>query len=94
MYRIYSAPAGAENISPMEKERLLYKEAGTMDEAISWASHMSKTGHSVVLIDGDDGVAVRDQLLDLVGVHLAKPRGALQEEQHRETGQIAGRRRV
>ena len=26
-----------------------------MDEAISWASHMSKTGHSVVLIEGDDG---------------------------------------
>ena len=39
----------------MEKERILYKEAGTMDEAISWASHISRTGHSVVLIEGDDG---------------------------------------
>jgi hypothetical protein len=55
MYKVYSAPAGAENISPMEKEHLLYKEVGTMDEAISWASHMSRTGHSVVLIEGDDG---------------------------------------
>lgn len=55
MYKIYSAPAGAENISPMEKERLLYKEAMSMDEAISWAAHMSRTGHSVVLIEGDDG---------------------------------------
>ena len=55
MYRIYSAPAGVQDISPMEKERLLYKEVGTMDEAISWASHMSKTGRAVVLIEGDDG---------------------------------------
>lgn len=55
MYRVYSAPSGGQQVSPMEKERLLYKEVGTMDEAISWASHMSKTGHSVVLIDGDDG---------------------------------------
>jgi translation initiation factor 1 (eIF-1/SUI1) len=55
MYRVYSAPAGAASISPMEKEHLLYKEVGSMDEAISWASHMSRTGHSVVSIEGDDG---------------------------------------
>jgi translation initiation factor 1 (eIF-1/SUI1) len=55
MFKIYSAPSGAANISPMEKEHLLFKEALSMDEAISWASHMSKTGHSVVLIEGDDG---------------------------------------
>lgn len=55
MYRIYSAPAGTESVSPMEKEKLLYKEVGTMDEAISWAAHMSRTGHAVVSIEGDDG---------------------------------------
>lgn len=55
MFRIFSAPAGAQHISPIEKERLLYKEVGSMDEAISWASHMSKTGHAVVSIEGDDG---------------------------------------
>ena len=55
MYKIYSAPSGTETVSPMDKEKLLYKEVGTMDEAISWASHMSRTGHSVVSIEGDDG---------------------------------------
>lgn len=55
MYKIYSAPAGTETVSPIEKEKLLYKEVGTMDEAISWASHMSRTGHAVVSIEGDDG---------------------------------------
>ncbi|MEZ5890912.1 MAG: hypothetical protein R3D52_12175 [Xanthobacteraceae bacterium] len=55
MYRVFSAPTGGEEISPMDKDRLLYKEVGTMDEAISWASHMSKTGHAVVSIESDDG---------------------------------------
>jgi hypothetical protein len=55
MFRIYSAPAGKEQVAPMEKEHLLYKEVGTMDEAISWASHLSRTGHAVVSIEGDDG---------------------------------------
>lgn len=55
MYRVFSAPSGAQQVSPMDKERLLYKEVGSMDEAISWASHMSKTGHAVVSIEGDDG---------------------------------------
>ena len=55
MYKVYSAPAGTENVSPMEKDRLLYREVGTMDEAISWAAHMSRTGHAVMSIEGDDG---------------------------------------
>lgn len=55
MYRVYSAPAGAENISPFEKDRLLHRNLATMDEAIGWAAHMSRTGHAVLLIEGDDG---------------------------------------
>lgn len=55
MFKVYSAPSGAENISPMDKERMLFKQVLSMDEAISWAAHMSKSGHAVVLIEGDDG---------------------------------------
>lgn len=55
MYRVYSAPKGVENVSPIDKQKLLYKEVGSMDEAISFASHMSRTGHAVVSIEGDDG---------------------------------------
>lgn len=55
MYKIYSAPSGAQTVSPIEKDKLLYKEVSTMDEAIGWASHMSRTGHAVVSIEGDDG---------------------------------------
>lgn len=55
MYRIYSAPAGAVDISPLERDKLLHKDAASMDEAIGWAAHMSRTGHAVLLIEGDDG---------------------------------------
>ncbi|EJW11624.1 hypothetical protein A33M_2983 [Rhodovulum sp. PH10] len=55
MYKIYTAPEGVESISPMEKQNMLFKGVDTMDEAIGWASHMSRTGHSVLLIEGDDG---------------------------------------
>ena len=55
MFRVYTAPSGAEKISLAEKERLLHKELGSLDEAIGFASHMSRTGHAIVLIEGDDG---------------------------------------
>jgi hypothetical protein len=58
MYRVYSAPAGADDISPLERDRLLHKDVADMDEAIGWAAHMSRTGHAVLLIEGDDGTTL------------------------------------
>jgi len=38
-YRVYSGPRGAEAVSAMEKDRLLFKECATLDEALNWARH-------------------------------------------------------
>jgi hypothetical protein len=55
MFRIYSGPSGQEKISPLEKDRHLFKEAATLDEAFNWASHVSDSGRAALLIEGDDG---------------------------------------
>jgi hypothetical protein len=55
MYRVYSGPQGAESISPLEKESLLYKEFSTLDEAFNWANHVGDSGRVALLIEGDDG---------------------------------------
>ena len=54
-YRAYSAPRGSETVSPLEKERLLYKEFETLDGALAWARHVNGRGQVTVLIEGDDG---------------------------------------
>jgi hypothetical protein len=57
-YRVYSGPRGSEAISPLEKDRLLYKELSTLDEALSWARHIGDRGGVVLLIEGDDGTSM------------------------------------
>jgi len=54
-YRVYSGPSGVERISPMEKEKLLFKEFVSLDEAFAWAEHVGTTGRVALLIEGDDG---------------------------------------
>jgi hypothetical protein len=54
-YRVYSGPRGAEAISPLEKDRMLFKECGSLDEAMSWARHVNDGGRTPLLIEGDDG---------------------------------------
>lgn len=54
-YRIYSGPKGSEDVSPMSKDKLLFKECTTIDEALSWARHVEKEGRVPLLIEGDDG---------------------------------------
>lgn len=54
-YRVYSGPPGTESISPMEKEKQLYKELNSLDDAVGWARHVSDTGRVALLIEGDDG---------------------------------------
>jgi hypothetical protein len=55
MYRVYSGPPGSETLSPLEKGRHLFKEFGSMDEAMSFAHHLKSTGRVALLIEGDDG---------------------------------------
>jgi hypothetical protein len=54
-YRVYSGPRGSEDISPLGKEKMLFKEFTTMDDALSWARHVEKEGRVPLLIEGDDG---------------------------------------
>jgi hypothetical protein len=77
-YRVYSGPRGSESISPLEKQTQLYKETTTLDEAISWARHVSGTGRVALLIEGDDGT------------HLDKQAIAA-AMRHPETEKVAGR---
>jgi hypothetical protein len=60
-YRVYSGPRGSESISPLEKDRHLYKEFGGLDEAMSWASHVNSSGRVTLLIEGDDGTQLTKQ---------------------------------
>lgn len=60
-YRVYSGPRGSEAISPLEKDRHLYKEFGLLDEAMSWARHVNNSGRVTLLIEGDDGTRLTKQ---------------------------------
>lgn len=55
-YRVYSGPRGADDISPLEKERMLFKEFSSIDEALSWSRHVEQEGRTPLLIEGDDGI--------------------------------------
>lgn len=54
-YRVYSGPKGSEDVSPLEKSELLFKECAVLDDALSWARHLEQTGRVPLFIEGDDG---------------------------------------
>ncbi len=60
-YRVYSGPRGSQSISPLEKDRHLYKEFSMLDEAMSWARHINNGGRVALLIEGDDGTRLTKQ---------------------------------
>jgi hypothetical protein len=60
-YRVYSGPRGSQSISPLEKDRHLYKEFGLLDEAMGWARHINESGRVALLIEGDDGTRLTKQ---------------------------------
>jgi hypothetical protein len=60
-YRVYSGPRGSEAISPLEKDRHLFKEFGLLDEAMNWARHVNASGRVTLLIEGDDGTRLTKQ---------------------------------
>jgi hypothetical protein len=54
-YRVYSGPPGSEAVPTLQKDRLLYKELDTLDQAFAWARHTNNSGRVALLIEGDDG---------------------------------------
>jgi hypothetical protein len=55
-YRVITGPAGAEAISPMERDQCLFKEVPDLDQALAFAHAMKKRGVVPLLIEGDDGI--------------------------------------
>ncbi len=62
-YRVYSGPHGADALKPLEKDRMLFKEFNTIDEALSWALHVNTSGLTALLIEGDDGTQLAKQAI-------------------------------
>ena len=54
-YRVYSGPRGSDDVSPIAKEQMLYKEFTALDDALSWARHVEQGGRVPLLLEGDDG---------------------------------------
>jgi hypothetical protein len=54
-FKVYSGPAGTDAVSPIHKDRMLFKEFPSFDEALSWASHIKDTGRVPVLIEDGAG---------------------------------------
>jgi hypothetical protein len=68
-YRVYSGPKGSGEISPIAKERMLYKEFTALDDALSWARHVKRGGRIPLLIEGDDGTRMdRRAIADALAV--------------------------
>ena len=60
-YRVYSGPRGSQSISPLEKDKNLFKEFALLDEALGWARHVNESGRVTLLIEGDDGTRLTKQ---------------------------------
>jgi len=54
-YRVFTGPPGAEAISPVEKDRWLFKEFTDLDQALAFAHSVQKRGAVPLLIEDDDG---------------------------------------
>jgi len=54
-YRVYSGPKGSDDVPPLAKEQMLFKEFDGLDNALLWARHVERQGRSPLLIEGDDG---------------------------------------
>jgi hypothetical protein len=54
-FKVYSGPAGTDAVSPIHKDRMLFKAFPNFDEALSWASHIKETGRVAILIEDETG---------------------------------------
>jgi hypothetical protein len=53
-YRVYTGSAGSADVS-LARDQALFKEFTTLDEALSFARHVERSGTTPLLIEGDDG---------------------------------------
>jgi hypothetical protein len=60
-YRVFHGPRGSQAISPLEKDRMLFKEVDSLDAAFAWARHLDGEGLVPLLIEGDDGTSFNKQ---------------------------------
>jgi hypothetical protein len=68
-YRVYSGPKGSDDINPLNKSQALFKQFEMLDEALSWARHVSSSGRVPLLIEGDDGTRMdRRQIGAALGI--------------------------
>jgi hypothetical protein len=68
-YRVYCGPQGSQDIAPLAKEQMLFKECAALDEALSWARHVEHSGRTPLLIEGDDGTRLdRRAIVDALRV--------------------------
>ena len=56
-FRLYSGPRGAEPIRAIDKGKTLFKQFGSLDEALGFAHHLDRQGQVALLIEGDDGTS-------------------------------------
>ena len=74
-YRVYSGPHGASVPKALERDRMLFKEFPTLDEAMSWAGHVNNTGLTALLVEGDDGTRLEKQEITAALRHRETERG-------------------
>jgi len=68
-YRAYSGPKGSPEVVAIERSQLLFKEFNALDEALSWARHLERTGRVPLFIEGDDGTRMdRRAIVDALRV--------------------------
>ncbi|TAK47878.1 MAG: hypothetical protein EPO23_10160 [Xanthobacteraceae bacterium] len=75
VYRVYSGPPGSDYLRPMDKERMLFKEFGMLDEAINWARHVNDSGRVTLLIEGDDGTHITASQINVTLRHPERESG-------------------
>jgi len=74
-FRVYSGPHGAPTPKAFERERMLFKEFTTLDEAMSWAGHVNGSGLTALLVEGDDGTRMEKQEITAALRHRETERG-------------------
>jgi hypothetical protein len=74
-YRVYSGPRGASIPKALERDRMLFKEFSSLDEAMSWAGHVNDTGLTALLVEGDDGTHMEKQEIAAALRHRETERG-------------------
>jgi hypothetical protein len=72
-YRVYSGPRGSAAISPLEKERMLFKEFESLDAALGWARHLAAGERVALLIEGDDDTRLAAQEIAAALLHPEYP---------------------